>query len=361
MAHRVLIVDSDAENVAKISTELRSLGCVVASAASAALARADVEGEAPDVVIVDSILPDQSGIDIIAELRSSLDEQAAFILLGAKGDEEQRLWGKRAGADEVLEKPYDPALLAMCVRQLLRLRTAREELKQKTQELDRISLAQRSFLESLVHDLKNPIAIVHVNLAWVLDRLHADYPDLSDALVDAQEGIGRLQKMVDDLLMVGMIDQSRLHLKRESIQVTELLGRVIKSHEKEAKARNVSLSLSLHEDLAMVGDATVLQRVVHNLVESSLRHTPSSGRVELSARWESGIQIAVSNTGRPLAPEEKAQLVDQTDTEGESVPVRGLSLYFCKRAVQAHQGEIDVVESPEWPTSLVMRLPARAS
>jgi len=359
MAHRVLIVDSNAENEAKISTQLRSLGCVFAEAASAAEALDQVEREPPQVVIVDAILPDKSGIDLIAELRSALGEQAAFILLGAKGDEEQRLWGRRAGADEVLEKPVDPVLLAMCVRQLLKLRSARDELKQKSQELERASLGQRSFFESLVHDLKNPIAIVHVNLAWVLDRLRADHPDLTDALSDAQEGIGRLQKMVDDLLMVGMLDQSKLLLKREPIQVTELLGRVIKSHEKEAKARNVSLSLSLPEDLAIVGDATVLQRVVHNLVESSLRHTPSSGKIKLSARVGSGVEIAVSNTGRPLAPEEKAQLVEHTPAESESVPVRGLSLYFCKRAVQAHQGEIDVVETAEWPTSLVMRLPAR--
>ncbi len=359
MAHRVLIVDSSADNTAKMSAQLRSLGCIVAIAATADAALASVEREPADVVIVDSILPDKSGIDIIAELRSSQTEPAAFILVGAKGDEEQRLWGKRAGADEVLEKPVDSILLAMCVRQILQLRSVRDELKQKTQQLERASVGQRSFFESLVHDLKNPISIVHVNLAWVLDRLRTDHPDLSEALTDAQEGIGRLQKMVDDLLMVGMLDQSRLLLKSEPIQVTELLGRVIKSHEKEAKARNVSLSLSLPEDLAIVGDATVLQRVVHNLVESSLRHTPSSGRVELSARIGSGVEIAVSNTGRPLAPEEKAQLVEQNAADRQSVPVRGLSLYFCKRAVQAHHGEIDVVETPEWPTSLVMRLPAR--
>ena len=98
-----------------------------------------------------------------------------------------------------------------------------------------------------------------------------------------------MQKMVDDLLMVGMLDQAKLLLKREPIQVTELLGRVMKWHEKEAKARNVSLSLSLPEDLAIEGDVSVLQRVVHNMVESSIRHTPSSGRVELSARSGSGI------------------------------------------------------------------------
>jgi signal transduction histidine kinase len=361
MAHRVLIVDSDAVNAAKISTLLRPLGCTITAATSATEALANLAREPADVVIVDAILPDKSGIDIVTELRSARSEQAAFILLGAKGDEEQRLWGKRAGADEVLEKPVDPVMLAMCVRQLLNLRIAKDELRQKSQELERASHGQRSFFESLVHDLKNPIAIVHVNLAWVIDRLRADHPDLTEALSDAQEGIGRLQKMIDDLLMVNLLDQSRLLLKREPIQVTELLGRVIKSHEKEAQSRNVSLSLSLPEDLAVVGDATVLQRVVHNLVESSLRHTPSSGKIKVSARFDSGVEIAVSNTGRPLAPEEKAQLVEQTPADRDSVPVRGLALYFCKRAVEAHQGEIDVVETPEWPTSMVMRLPAKTA
>jgi signal transduction histidine kinase len=359
MAHRVLIVDSDAVNAAKISTQLRPLGCVFAVAASASEALANLEKEPADVVIVEAILPDKTGIEMVTELRTVRSEQPAFILLGAKGDEEQRLWGKRAGADEVLEKPLDPVLLAMCVRHLLRLRIARDELNKITQQLERASLGQRSFFESLVHDLKNPIAIVHVNLAWVLDRLREDRPDLSEALTDAQEGIDRLQKMVDDLLMVGMLDQSKLMLKREPIQVTELLGRVIKSHEKEAHARNVSLSLSLPEDLAIVGDATVLQRVVHNLVESSLRHTPSSGKIRLSARVGTGVEIAVSNTGRPLAPDERAQLVEQPADSRESVPVRG-SLYFCKRAVEAHQGELDVIETPEWPTSMVMRLPSKA-
>jgi signal transduction histidine kinase len=359
MTHRVLIVDGNDAQAAKVSTMLRPLGCQLVVATSAAEAIERMAREAADLVIVESILSDRSGIDLVSELCSGRGAPPACILLGAKGDEEQRLWGKRAGADEVLEKPVDPALLAMCVRQLLELRATRDELHQKVCELERAAYGQRSFFESLVHDLKNPISIVHVNVAWVLDRLRADHPDLSEALLDAQEGLGRLQKMVDDLLMVRMLDQSRLILKRESIRVNDLLGSVVKSHEKGAKARNVSLSLSLPEDLAIVGDPAVLQRVVHNLVDSSLRHTPASGKVELSARAGSGVEIAVSNTGRPLAPEERA-LVEDASADRDNVPARGLSLYFCKRAVEAHHGELEVVETEEWPTSLVMRLPKTA-
>ena len=65
--------------------------------------------------------------------------------------------------------------------------------------------------------------------------------------------------------------------------------------------------------------------------------------------------------GVPCVPKERAQLVEQSGPARESVPVRGLSLYFCKRAVEAHQGELNVVETQEWPTSLVMRLPSKAA
>src|SRR5678815_2526592 len=82
---------------------------------------------------------------------------------------------------------------------------------------------QRAFVESLVHDFKNPIAVVHVNLAWLSDRIGTDDVDLCEAISDAKEGINRLQKMVDDLLMVGMLEQSSLPLKREFIHVTDLL------------------------------------------------------------------------------------------------------------------------------------------
>jgi two-component system, sensor histidine kinase and response regulator len=358
MAYRVLVVDSEVEGLAGVQSQLAAQGCAFVWALTGQEALDLADTDPLDLAVVDARLSDRSGVDVVAELRRRPRlSHLPIVLTIPRGDADLRIRGPRAGADEVLEKPLDANCLTVCARQLLRLKTLRDELEVRKRDLQNSHQDQRRFIETLVHDLKNPIAVVHVNLAWLIDRIGERQPEYTEALADAQDGITRLQKMADDLLTVGMLEQSALPLKRESIRVSDLLNQVIKAHEREAVARNVSLSLSLDENVRVVGDSALLRRAVTNLLESSLRHTPSSGRVELSARVGDGIEIMVSNTGHPLPAEEKAQLLEQSQSGGPRSPPGGLGLYFSKRAVEAHDGKIDVLESAEWPTSLVMRLP----
>jgi signal transduction histidine kinase len=361
MAHRVLVVDGEVEGLARLQAHLQPQGYAFTWALNAKEALDKVRQEAPDVIVVDAGLEGRSSIDLVAALRKDDDLCHVPILVAMqKGADDARASAHGAGADEVLETPFDTEVLTVCVRGLIRLKTVREELGRSKRELAGYHDGQRAFVEALVHDFKNPIAVVHVNLAWLADRIGRDQIDLTEAISDAQEGIGRLKKMVDDLLMVGMLEQATFPLKRESIKVTELLDQAIKSHEKEAFARKVSLSVSLREPIAVVGDPAVLRRVVDNVVETSLRHTPSSGRIELSARGGDSVEIAISTTGRPLDAEEKAQLLDKSAPSSAThrIASGGLGLYLCRRAIEAHCGQLDVVESEEWPTSVILRFPA---
>jgi len=358
MAYRVLVVDSEVEGLAGVQAQLATHGCAFVWALTGQEALELSDTDPLDLAVVDARLSDRNGIDVVSELRRRPRlGHLPIVLTIPRGDVDLRIRGPRAGADEVLEKPLDPNSLTICARQLLRFKAVRDELDLRKRDLQTAQQDQRKFVETLVHDLKNPIAVVHVNLAWLIDRIGERQPEYMEALADAQDGIARLQKMADDLLTVGMLEQSALPLKRESIRVADLLNQVIKSHEREAVARNVSLSLSLDENVRVMGDSSLLRRAVTNLLESSLRHTPSSGRVELSARIGDGIEITVSNTGHPLPAEEKAQLL-QKSAGAHGTPPGGLGLYFSKRAVEAHDGKIDVVESAEWPTSLVLHLPS---
>jgi two-component system sensor histidine kinase/response regulator len=364
MAHRVLVVDEKVEGLARIQAHLQPQGYAFTWALNAAEAMDTLANEVPDVVIVDGALSDPSAVEFVSALRKAeISKHLPIVVAIEKTDEDRRVWARRIGADEILEKPFETGAITVCVRQLIRMKALREEIERRKRELANIYEGQRAFVEGLVHDFKNPIAVVHVNLAWLADRVGTENPDLSESISDAREGIERVQKMVDDLLMVGMLEQSALPLKREFIRVTELLDQAIKSHEKEALARRVSFSVSMSESVGMVGDPAVLRRVVNNVIESSLRHTPSSGRIELSARSGDSVEIAISNTGRRLDADEKAQLLDKSPpSSGQHHMGSGaLGLYLCRRAVEAHDGQLDVVESDEWPTSVIMRFPATGS
>jgi signal transduction histidine kinase len=100
--------------------------------------------------------------------------------------------------------------------------------------------------------------------------------------------------------------------------------------------------------------------VLENLLDNSLRYTPSSGRVCIDASLESGVSIRVSNDGPTIPADERARIFDKFVRGAAERPHAGnagLGLYFCKRAVQAHDGDIGVVDVPGWSTSFRIWLP----
>jgi signal transduction histidine kinase len=122
----------------------------------------------------------------------------------------------------------------------------------------------------------------------------------------------------------------------------------------------VELALRLSTDIVSI-DPKLIRRVCENLIDNSLRHTSPGGHVEIEARREGEVvRIAVSNDG-PAVPVDEREEIFFAFVRGRSPSSRpgtaGIGLYFCRRAVQAHDGKISVTDTPRWPTSFVIELP----
>jgi DNA-binding response OmpR family regulator len=117
---RVLVVDDEPAIGDVVSRYLERAGYATAIAASgrAALDRADTDR--PDVVVLDLMLPDMDGLEVMRRLRRDNGKRAAIILLTAKGEESDRVVGLRLGADDYVVKPFSPAELVARVDALLR-------------------------------------------------------------------------------------------------------------------------------------------------------------------------------------------------------------------------------------------------
>lgn len=361
MSKHLLLVDDEPRNLALLEAYLVPLGHEVTRAVGGREAVLAIEERAPDLLLLDVLMPDLDGLDVLAHVRARpASAYIPVILVTGQTEREARLRGFEAGADELLEKPVDRAMLLARVSTLLRLKDTTDQLASRNQALERLHREQRELTEFIVHDLKNPVTVVNLNLAWIRERLTTHH-DLQEALQSAQEGSAMIQKMVEDLLLVGRLEQNDVPLRMERVDVGALLDRIRRAHSCEADTRGVELSATAESGLTVNADSSLLRRVVENLVQNSLEYTPAHGRIALAAHHHAGVEIAVSNTGRAIPLEARERIFEKFrrgPAASHAPGHAGLGLYFCKRAMEAHGGSVTVAETSEWPTTFVLHLPA---
>ena len=119
-ALHILVVDDDARLRALLSRYLAEHGFRVSTAADAAEARAHLRAVCPDLLVLDVMMPGETGLDLTAALRAERHEALPVLLLTARGTPEDRIAGFEAGADDYLGKPFEPLELVLRIKALLR-------------------------------------------------------------------------------------------------------------------------------------------------------------------------------------------------------------------------------------------------
>ena len=119
----ILVVDDDARLRALLSRYLSDNGFRVTTAENAADARAKLRSFSPDLLVLDVMMPGESGLALTESLRRDGDGELPVLLLTARGAPEDRIAGFEAGADDYLGKPFEPLELVLRIRAMLRRTT----------------------------------------------------------------------------------------------------------------------------------------------------------------------------------------------------------------------------------------------
>lgn len=224
----------------------------------------------------------------------------------------------------------------------------------------RMQREQRDLIQFVVHDLKTPLSIVWATIALAREAASPHDIRLIELLNEASDAARRLRLMVEDLLMISRLEEFQFPLQQEMVSIGDLMRVVVESYARQAREKNVNLSSAPDVEVRANVDPKLLQRVLENLVDNSLRYAPQDGRVTIAASLRDEIEIAVSNNGPPIPLAERKRVFEKFAQGGSGQSAAGnagLGLYFCKRAIEAHGGRIDIVETTEWPTSFLIHLP----
>ncbi|HEX6898930.1 MAG TPA: HAMP domain-containing sensor histidine kinase [Thermoanaerobaculia bacterium] len=253
----------------------------------------------------------------------------------------------------------------------------RDRLSERTRESERLAAELRAraealaetdrrkdeFLAMLAHELRNPLGAI-ANASYLLEQLGTDHPRKARAVEIIRRQIQHLVVMVDDLLDVSRITRGKVELRREPLDLAEVVRHSVETARPLAEAKEQRLSLELApEPLPMRGDATRLEQVLSNLLRNAVKFTESGGNIDVSARPDGGDAVVrVKDDGIGMAPDLLPRIFDLF-AQGEQALDRsgaglGIGLTLVRSLVEMHGGTVEArSEGPGKGSELEVRLP----
>lgn len=219
------------------------------------------------------------------------------------------------------------------------------------ERLDGAFASQRRFMADASHELRTPVAILQGELDVVLSRKERDAADYRDSLEIMRKSVRKLTRIVRDLFLLARTDAGEFPLRQERFYLDETTSQTVQSLRTLASEREVRLLEEHDSDLLVCGDEDLVQRLIVNLVENAIKHTPAGGVVNVRTTATSdGIGLEVSDTGSgvPLDLQGKIfeRFVRADPTRGASHQAgihgsgAGLGLPIARWIAEAHGGRL---------------------
>jgi signal transduction histidine kinase len=226
--------------------------------------------------------------------------------------------------------------------------------------LEETEQQRRSALADVSHELRTPLTVIQGNLEALLDGVYpADAAHLE--LILAETRI--LERLIDDLRTLTLVEAGSLVLHREPTDLGTLLNQVADGYRGQAEQAGIALTVTLADGIAMLDiDPARIREVVSNLLTNALRHTPRGGTVELSAGladYQAAI-VSVRDTGSGIPPDQLARIFDRFYRSPDS-PGSGLGLPIARSLVEAHGGEMTATSEPGRGTTIRFTLPVSSA
>ncbi len=356
---KILVVDQDPSTSRAILTVLSSAGFDAEEATNIEGAQA-VAQRGVDLVVIDLMLGGRAGLTLCEALRrEEATKDVPVLFISAAGDSQAQRIAIEAGGDDFLSKPIHRGELLLRIRSLLQFRRMQQELANKNQllmeqrdALLRLQRQKEELTEIVVHDLKNPLAAIAANADFLsmAREMNEDTRECAGAIARAADNMLR---MVHDILDVSRAEEAGLNLKLEQIDLPELAERAAGLMARRAEERRITLVAETGASgLRLRADPDLMRRVIENLLDNAIRYTPSGGQVTLAlANLGQVLCLSVADGGPGIPEQERARIfekyaqLERKDDKAQKRFGRGIGLSFVKMVVDAHGGQIRVLDN----------------
>ena len=243
-----------------------------------------------------------------------------------------------------------------------------QRIHQQLLHLQETEAMRRELVANVSHDLRTPLS----SLSGFLETLQIKSASLSESekqayLKIAYDNTRRLSSLVEELFELAKLDANEVKPQQERFSMAELAFDVAHKFYLRARDKRINFELEIDETLPLVmADVGMIERVLDNLIDNSLKHTPGKGQVRLQVSGCDGaVQVAVSDTGFGIAEEEIPFILKRfyrnngSAHNSEAQPGLGLGLAIASRIVEMHGSHLSVASVLHQGTTIGFSLPAQ--
>ncbi len=248
---------------------------------------------------------------------------------------------------------------------------------QMVQQVRDAQQIQRDFLANVTHELKTPLTSIQGFAQAIKDGAASEPETIRKSTTIIYDEANRMGRMISELLDIARIESGQIVMRRESVEIDQIVRSTVEKMTLRAQQNGVALIEEVADGLSPIsGDGDRLAQVFGNLIDNALKHTPSGGKVTVSARsltqssvvkkgkpWPGGIEVSVADTGSGIPPEDLSRIferfyqVDKSRARAKSGASLGLGLAIVKEIVTAHGGSIHAESVVGLGTRFVVVLP----
>jgi two-component system, OmpR family, phosphate regulon sensor histidine kinase PhoR len=266
------------------------------------------------------------------------------------------------------------ANLDQIVKQRTRaLHESERELRAKNAELVRQSKSKANFIQIAAHELRTPLTSIVGYLDLFSEGRFGELPPLLERpMISVQRNAHRLRRLVEDMLSVSRIESGIMTLKREPVDLGEVVTDVVTELLPLARAREQHVATKIQALESIDADRDKLHQIAVNLVSNAIRYTPEQGEIVIevdeapSERFAGGwARLRVRDNGIGIAEEDRQRIFDpflhaqpvKHHSSSAGPDSAGLGLYIARGLVDLHGGFITVDSKPDEFTEFTVLLP----
>ena len=238
-----------------------------------------------------------------------------------------------------------------------------ETLNEMLDRLEQALQRERRFVDEASHELRTPLANLRIELDLALRRARSS-EELEAALRSAADEAERLARLAEDLLVLARADRGRVPVRREEVDLAELVGGEVDAFAARARQADISIEARVPDGLRSSVDPLRMRQAVGNLLDNAVRSTPPLGTVTIEVAHANGfLSLEVRDTGEGFPAAflrnafEPFARPDPSRSRPDADEGSGLGLAIVRAVAEAHGGTVEAANRPGGGAAVTLLIP----